>query len=110
MPARHSYAAVSGAPYRGRSTNVGVAALSLLVFLAGCTAEAIALGTASETALVLQQIFGIVSAVIFVGTLFALTPLGSRLFSDAQVQKFAVSGDDTRATTQHDNPVDGSEK
>ena len=102
----HSYVTVSSAPYRGRGTNVGVGALNLLIFLAGCTAEAIALEAAPETALVLQQIFGIASAVTMIGTLLALTPLGSSwLCNDAHVHKFAASGDGTSATTQHDNPV-----
>ena len=102
----HSYATVSSAPYRGRSTNVGVGALNLLIFLAGCTAEAIALEAAPETALVLQQTFGIASAVTVTGTLLALTPVGSSwLFNDTHVHKFAASGDGTSATTQHDNPV-----
>ena len=95
MFSTNSYDAVRSAPYQGRSTNVGVAALNLLVFLAGCTAEAIALETASETALLLQQIFGVSSMLISIGTLFALTPLGSRLFSDTKEIRFPepLSGD-----------------
>lgn len=78
----------------------------MLIFLAGCTAKAIALEIAPESALVLQQIFGIASGVTLVGTLLALTPLGSSwLFNDAHVHKFAAFGDAPAAKTHHDNPM-----
>ena len=102
---------MKSAPYPGRSTNVGVASLAALVFAAGCTAEAIALDKGSEIALVLQQIFGVASAVTVCSTLFVLTPLGSRLFSDAKVQIFDVSGGDSSVAAQQNNPThDGQEK
>ena len=56
--------------------------------VAGCTAEAIALEVGSELALVLQQIFGVCSLLVVVGTLVALTPVGARLFNDGKVQRF----------------------
>ena len=71
----HRYGSL-GSPYEARSTNHGVVALNVLIFLAGCTAEAIALETGSEIALAAQQVFGVATALIGVGTLFALTPLG----------------------------------
>ena len=55
--------------------------------VAGCTAAAIALEVGSEVALVLQQIFGVCSLLVVVGTLCALTPIGSRLFNDGKVRK-----------------------
>ena len=57
--------------------------------VAGCTAEAIALEVGSEVALVLQQIFGVCSLLVVVGTLCALTPIGSRLFNDGKVRRLA---------------------
>ena len=79
-----------GSPYEARSTNHGVTALNVLIFLAGCTAEAIALETGSEIALAAQQVFGVATALIGVGTLFALTPLGSRVFKDSKVQRLSA--------------------
>ena len=85
-----SYQSLSSAPYHARSTNRGVVALNILIFLAGCTAEAIALEVGSEVALVLQQVFGVCSAVVVLGTLCALTPLGSLIFNDGKVQRFST--------------------
>ena len=65
-------------------------ALNVLIFIAGRTAEAIALETGSGIALAAQQIFGIATALIGVGTLFALTPLGSRVFKDGKVQRLSA--------------------
>ena len=48
-----TYDCVTSSPYDARSINRGVASLNLLIFLAGCTAQAIAM---EIDALVLQQI------------------------------------------------------
>lgn len=78
---------VVSALYDARSTNKGAAALNLLIFLTGCTAEAIALEIGSEVAGALQQAFGAAVALTVAGTLFALTPIGSRLFIDGKMQR-----------------------
>ena len=79
-------------------------ALNILIFLAGCTAEAIALQSGTTIALVAQQIFGIMTAVIGLGTLFALTPLGSRVFKDGNVQRLPRPTDHVHGTAVH-NPL-----
>ena len=74
--------------------------LSILIFLAGCTAEAIALEIDSCIALVAQQVFGVATALIGAFTLFALTPLGSRMFNGKmQMISTQVAG------TELSNPI-----
>ena len=100
----HRYGSL-GSPYEARSTNRGVTALNVLIFLAGCTAEAIALETGSEIALAAQQVFGVATALIGVGTLFALTPLGSRVFKDGKVQRLSALVA-TENATEVKNPLE----
>jgi hypothetical protein len=85
-----------------------VVALNVLIFLAGCTAEAIALETGSEIALAAQQVFGVATALIGVGTLFALTPLGSRVFKDGKVQRLSALAA-TGNATEVKNPLEDSD-
>ena len=103
----HRYGSLDS-PYEARSTNHGVVALNVLIFLAGCTAEAIALETGSEIALTAQQVFGVATALIGVGTLFALTPLGSRVFKDGKVQRLSALAATDNAT-EVKNPLDDSD-
>ena len=54
-------------------------------------------------ALVLQQIFGVLSMLTSFGTLFALTPTGSQLFKDGKVQRIAPASEGGGSVTV--NPV-----
>ena len=83
--------------------------MNTLIFLAGCTAEAIALQLGTTIALVAQQIFGIITAVIGLGTLFALTPLGSLVFKDGNVQRLPRPTDHVQGTAVH-NPLQNDKK
>ena len=78
--------AIRSTPYQARSTNFGVAALAFLVFLAGVTAEAIALEIGTEITLALQNVFGVAA---MLSRSVALTPLGSQIFNDGRVQRIA---------------------
>ena len=60
--------------------------------------------TGTTIALVVQQIFGIMTAVIGLGTLFALTPLGSLVFKDGNVQRLPRSTDHVQRTAVY-NPL-----
>lgn len=79
--------------------------MNTLIFLAGCTAEAIALQACSTIVLITQQIFGIATVVVRLGTLFALTPLGSRVFKDGKVQPLPKSRMIGKEGTEVRNPI-----
>ena len=77
-------------------------ALNILILLSGCTSQVIALEPDSRIALVAQEAFGVATALIGLGTILALTPLGSRAFKDGKVQQL----ESVNNPMESQNPMD----